>query len=325
MRVIHGLENLGAAVGPVAMTIGNFDGLHLGHQDIIRQVVSLAGSQGLVPTVLTFEYHPLRLLAPDRAPGLLMPMEQKLERLEALGPKLVVIARCTHELLDLEPRAFVRDVLLRHFQVRYIVEGPNFRFGHDRAGSIDLLVAMQREYGFEAVKREPIRVDLPGRGGVMLSSSLVRRLLQEGSVDLAARCLGRPYELIGEVVSGDGRGRALGFPTANLQTPQLLPASGVYAARARIDGVDHQAAVHLGPAPTFEHSHHGPEVYVLNFDGDLYGRRLGVKLIRRIRGTERFADAAALVERMRRDVREVRSVLAEDNSSCEEATDDHDA
>jgi len=311
MQVIYGLEQVDESGKPTAMTIGNFDGLHVGHQKIIRRVVALAEQAQVTSTVMTFEYHPLRLLDPPRAPQLLMPLAAKLAAIEALAVERTVVVRCTRQLLGLSPEQFVREVLLRYFQIRFIVEGPSFRFGHRRAGTIDFLVNRGPQFRFEAIKIDPVRLNLLGREAVTISSSLIRRLMSEGAVDLVDRCLGRPYELAGGVVPGAGRGRPMGFPTANLEVgEQMVPADGIYAAWTTIEERDYPAAVHVGPVPTFGRSDVSVEAHLIDFDGELYGRQLTLKLVKRLRGLIKFDRASDLADQMRKDVAQVKEVFA---------------
>lgn len=314
MRIVHGLEQLGPPGGAVVMTVGNFDGLHVGHQAIIREVVARAERSGWVSVVMTFEPHPLRVLAPERAPAILTPLEAVLGEIETLGVDTAVVVPCTRELLGLAPEAFIREVLIKHFVVKVIVEGPNFRFGRGRAGTIDCLITRGPEFGFEAVKVDPVEIDVPGLGRKMVSSSLVRELLYDGRVDSAGRCLGRPYRLCGQVVPGVGRGGTMGFPTANLTIDdQLVPGSGVYAAWAEIDGRDRPCAAHIGPAATFDQAEVGVEAYVIGFEGDLYGRRMTLTFVERLRATRKFDRPCDLVAQVKTDVSQVRRILAERN------------
>jgi len=311
MRIVYGLEHLELPCEPAVVTIGNFDGMHLGHRKIIGRVISLAEERGLLSVVLTFEYHPLRLLAPQRAPEVLMPIQARLDAMQELGVQLAVVANCTREFLSMDPDTFLRDLLIPHFQLKVIVEGPNFCFGKDRAGTIDFLIDRSRKLGFEAIRVEPVEVDLPGRGKHMLSSSLVRELLHKGQVDLAEICLGRPYEIQGKVIPGSGLGKSLGFPTANLETgEQMLPADGIYAGWVRMDNRSYPAAIVIGPAPTVDRYQTAVEAFVIDFEGDLYGRELALSLIKWLRVPKKFDDLAALTEQINRDVELARQVLA---------------
>jgi len=310
MRTVTGLDNLIRPDRPVAMTIGVFDGVHLGHQAIFRRVVELARQHNFLPALMTFEYHPLKFLDPPRTPGLIMPLDERLKIMERFGLELVVIARCSRELFRMERDEFVRNVLIKYFDLRCVVEGPNFRFGCDRTGDIDHLIRIGPGFGFQAVKIDPILVDLDERGTQTVSSSLVRKLITEGRVDLARRCLGRPFRLFGRVVTGARRGATIGFPTANLDVAgQMIPQNGIYAARLHLDDATYPAAAIIGPAPTFEQYQTVVEAHVLDFTGDLYGRRVSLDLHGRIRDIVKFAGTQDLARQIEQDIRDVRRTI----------------
>lgn len=317
MQIVYGLENLTRPETPVALAIGNFDGVHRGHQSILRRVVELANTHRLTPVVMTFEFHPLKVLAPQSAPALLMPLARRQQIMAQLGIKLVVVARCVHSFLQMDRGQFVRDVLMKCFDVKYIVEGPNFRFGCDRTGDIDYLIRVGHEFGFQAIKMEPVRVNLDDLGTQTVSSSLIRRLIAAGRVDLARMCLGRPYELLGPIVVGTRRGRTIGFPTANLDPgEQLRPQEGVYVTEATVDDRTYPAATVVGPAPTFGQMRPVVEAHFLGYDdGDLYGRDLRLGFYRRIRDIHKFTGAAELVPQIQRDVAAVREFFNREEKS----------
>jgi riboflavin kinase / FMN adenylyltransferase len=316
MKIIDGLENLVRSERPVVMTIGNFDGVHLGHQAIIRRVVELARNHDFLPMVMTFECHPLKFLNPKAAPALLMPIERRLAILEEMGIDEVVVLRCVGSLLHMERDAFIRDVLLKYFQIHSIIEGRNFRFGCDRTGDIDHLIHVGPKLGFHAVRIESIQVDLGEQGIKTISSSLVRKLVSGGHVDLAWRCMGRPFQLVGKVVAGAHRGRTIGFPTANLEPGEmLLPEDGVYAVRTRIDEKYFPAAGVVGPAPTFDQFQRLIEAYVLDYQGDLYGKTIALDFYRRIRPIVKFDSSDKLVEQINRDVQAVRDCLSREENN----------
>jgi len=259
---------------------------------------------------MTFECHPLKILSPTSAPPTLMPLPQRLEIMESLGIELVAVTRCLHSLLDMERDQFVQDVLMTLFDLRYVVEGPNFRFGHDRSGDIDHLIRIGPRFGFQAIKIDPVQLELGDLGTRTLSSSLVRKLVAAGRVDLARHCLGRPYRIAGKVITGARRGRTIGFPTANLEIPdQLLPEKGIYAARACVAGHSHPAAVVLGPAPTFEQYQTAIEAFLLDYSGDLYGQNIDLHFYRRLRDIIKFDDPSELVEQINSDVLAVRDII----------------
>ncbi|MFA5864351.1 MAG: bifunctional riboflavin kinase/FAD synthetase [Phycisphaerae bacterium] len=316
MRIILGLENLKRPDRPVALTIGNFDGMHLGHQSIVRKVVELAKSNNLMPVVVTFEFHPLKFLTPQKTPGLLMSLEEREKIMSEMGIELVVVARCNDALLKMERDEFIGNILMRYFDVNFIVEGPNFRFGHDRTGDIDYLIRTAQEFGFHAIKIDPVQVNLGNLGVQTLSSSLVRKLISSGKVDLARNCLGRPYQLIGEVIAGVRRGRSIGFPTANLDVgEQLLPQHGIYAARVQMGDSLYPAAAVIGPAPTFEQYETAVEAYLIGYNGDLYGRKVILNLYRGIRDIIKFQDAPQLVEQIKHDVKSVLEILKQEEAT----------
>jgi riboflavin kinase/FMN adenylyltransferase len=306
--LIHypGDERPGEWTAPV-LALGNFDGLHLGHKEILRHVRRTAEERSTTPVVLTFDPHPTRVLRPDKAPLELMTRAQKLEAFEAAGMRGVALVRFTAEMSRWEPETFVRDVLAGWLGVASVWVGGNFLFGRDRSGTFDVLRALGMKYGFVADKVDPICV-----GGAAVSSTRIRRLIADGNVGGAAALLGRYYSVDGEVVHGDGRGRQIGFPTANLRTENpLLPPYGVYASIASVGGAAHLAVTNLGTRPTF----HGDgaaslETHLLGVDRDLYGERIRLYFVQRIRDEHRFASIQALVRQIEHDCREARDILS---------------
>lgn len=310
MKVIDGIDGLAAPLTASILTIGNFDGMHLAHQSLVRRARSLAGQEQVPAVVLTFEPHPLTIVAPDRVPPMLTPRAEKLRLLEQLGADIVVIARSEPALLNLEAEDFVRDIVVRQFRPVVIVEGLSFGFGKGRKGSPELLARMAAPSGFQLSIVEAVSVELADGRRDAVSSSLVRKLLSEGRAEDASRCLGRPYRLMGTVVAGQKRGRALGFPTANLDAgSQMIPADGVYGATVLV-GVDRfTCALSIGHAPTFSGTRLLIEAHLLDFAGDLYGRQLGVDLQSWVRPQQTFASAEDLVRQLKQDVQTVRSTV----------------
>jgi len=306
VKIIRGIDNA-PPFEKTVLTVGNFDGVHLAHQQLIAFARSLTNGTGPV-VVLTFEPHPLTVVAPGRAPARLTLPDEKLKLLKAAGTDVTVIARSDPALLGLEAEKFVDDILVARFHPRHIVEGPSFGFGRGRRGNPDLLRALAASHGCEVHIVEPVRVQIGGGEAVMVSSSLIRQLLSSGRVHEAAICLGRPYALLGDVIHGHGRGKPLGFPTANLTThEQLIPGEGVYAGRARMEGHVRPAAISIGRNPTFGGGELNVEAFVLDWDGDLYGLRLSIEFERFLRPQLRFDSPAALREQIERDVAAVRS------------------
>jgi len=308
VKVIYGLETVDPSMSGSVLTIGNFDGVNRAHQQLLAQAGMLAADGNRPVVVLTFEPHPLTLLAPHQAPKLLTPRAEKTRLLGEAGADCVVIAEVTPKFLATEAEVFVRDVLVQHFHPLHIVEGPNFGFGRGRKGNNETLRRLGGELGFETCVVEPLKLVIEGREPVVVSSTLCRTLLSEGRIRQAGICLGRPYTLIGEVVEGDQRGRTMGFPTANLRvSEQLIPAEGVYAGRAVLDdGTLRAAAISIGANATFQGQTTRVEVHLLDFDGELYGRTLRTEFWHRIRGHVKFESPERLVEQIRSDVAEVR-------------------
>jgi riboflavin kinase/FMN adenylyltransferase len=297
-----------AAVGTrQAVALGNFDGVHRGHQALVARAVARARETGGAAVVLTFDPHPARVLRPEVAPKALTTLAQKEELVLALGVERLVALEFDTRLAALSPAAFVSDVLASLLGARHVVVGESFRFGHGREGDARTLEALGGRQGFDVQVVSPVL-----HGGRPISSSRVRDALAAGDVRGAAELLGRPYALDGRVVRGDGRGRGLGIPTANLAVEeQLLPARGVYAGRALVPGADWRAAVvNVGERPTFGGAGLVVEAHLLDFAGDLYDARLRLSFQARLRGEERFASAEALVARIHEDVRAARALLA---------------
>lgn len=294
-----------------AIAIGAFDGVHLGHQAVLRLVQDLAQARGLSATVLTFDRHPAEVVRPESAPCILTHLDQKLELIEATGAVDEILVLPFDATRSKEPaEQFVEELLASALHARLVVVGSDFHFGYRRHGDVPLLQRMGAELGFEALG---LGLVAPPNGATApYSSTLVRTALHNGDIAAANTILGRPHEVRGLVAHGDARGRELGFPTANVSVPErtCLPADGVYAGTfAGADGVHRPAALSLGRRPTF-YAENGLlllEAYVLDFDGDLYDQPAQVRFTRRIRGQERFDSVDALIAQMTRDVESVRA------------------
>lgn len=307
MRVVRHLERVSPRLGPVVLTLGNFDGVHRGHEAIIGRAVAEARSRGATAAVLTFHPHPVAVLAPERASPRIQSLHGRLERFRLLGVDLAVVRRFTPAFAAIGAEAFVTDFLLPRLGVVHVVVGHNVSFGRRREGTVETLRTLGARHGFGVEDVGPVTA-----GGAEVSSTALRRVLAAGDVAQAAELLGRWHVLRGRVVDGDRRGRTIGFPTANLHLKPgiLLPPDGVYAVRARIDGAPRPAVMNVGVRPTFGGLRRTLEVHVLDFDGDLYGRWLPVELIARLRGEQRFAGIDALRAQIAADVTQARDVLA---------------
>lgn len=298
--------------GRCAVTIGCYDGIHLGHQAVIARTRDEARRHGAATAVVTFDRHPASVVRPASAPRLLTTLDQKLELLEALDVDHVFVVEFDEVRAAESAEEFAGEVLVGCLHATTVVVGADFHFGRGRAGDVAMLAEFGRAHDFET-----IGLDLVGRADAddgVVSSTAIRAAVAAGEVEAAARMLGRVHELWGTVVHGDARGRTLGFPTANVAVPEplLLPADGIYAAwYVRPDGTRHAAAVNVGRRPTFYADQPASliEAFLLDFEGDLYGEDARVAFVRRLRPELRFDSVDALVERMHEDVAETRSVL----------------
>lgn len=308
-EVIEGLDRLSGRAAGGVLTIGNFDGVHLGHQRLLTAAADLARQAGTKLCVLTFDPPPAMLLDEAAVPERIMPPEVKHRHLEQCGAEVIVVVETTAEFLSAEAEDFVREVVAAGLAPRQVVEGRNFFFGRGRAGNVELLMRMAGELGFTVAVVEPVMVDLPGRGSVRVSSSLVRELIRRGEVAAAARCLGRPFTLNGRVVPGQRRGRVLDFPTANVAAAgQITPPDGVYAGRAEIAGQTFPAAVSIGDKPTFGPAPRAIEAYLIEAEGDFYDRPIALAFCRRLRDQEKFPDAESLRRQITKDIQRVREI-----------------
>lgn len=297
--------------GPCVATIGCFDGVHRGHQRVIRLLTEEAVSRGMTPTVITFDRQPRELFDPSFRPQLLSTPAEKEMCLEALGVGLLVVLPFTRDLAVLSAEAFMRQVLHRQLGVQVLLTGYDNRFGHDRSESFDDYVRYGRTLGMEVLRGD---VEQVGGAGAVSSTAIRRLLADEGRVELMKEWLTRPYALTGRVVAGERIGHELGFPTANLEpdcADKLIPANGVYAVWATLsDGGERMAAMmNIGVRPTFEGSRQTLEVNIFKNVGDIYGRRLTVTFVRRLRAERRFDSREMLREQLRRDRADVERIL----------------
>ena len=288
------------------LALGNFDGLHRGHRKILDRVRRRAGERGGTSAAMTFDPHPPRVVRPDKAPALLMTKAQKLEALGRAGMQGVAVVRFTHEMSQWDPETFVRNVLVDWLHVVEVWVGANFLFGRDRSGNFSLLRTLGARYGFKAEKIDPVRYK-----DFVVSSTRIRRLLGEGRVDEAGALLGHQYFIDGTVVRGAGRGREIGFPTANLRTVnELLPPPGVYATAAAIDGVVYPSVTNIGMRPTFgDVDHLQIEAHLFGVTRDLYEANVRLSFVQRLRDERRFADVDALRAQIDADCRAARRLF----------------
>ncbi len=304
MRLFRNLENLPNSFRGGAVAVGNFDGVHLGHVRIVQKLVARAQQLRGAAVVLTFDPHPAVLLRPDKVPPPLTSTARKAELLGQLGTDAVVAYPTDAALLRLAPEEFFASILLQQLGARGLVEGYNFSFGRNRGGDVHSLAALCRDAGISLDVVEPVLID-----GQTVSSSRIRRLLSDGQVARARGMLTQPYRIRGLVVHGAGRGRQLGYPTANLhEVNTLLPSGGIYAGCVQADGRLWPAAISVGPNPTFDEGALKIEVHLVDYHGSLYDRHLEVDFLERLRDIQRFGSVDELVRQMDRDIETTREI-----------------
>ena len=314
----YGLDDIPAALGPTVVTLGNFDGVHRGHREVLTRVVREAAERGALPVAVTFEPHPIAVLYPDRAPAAVMSLEQRLDALESVGLGAVLVVEFTTDFAQQTPEEFVLSTFVEALGATAVVVGKDTRFGVRNSGDVETLRELGAVDGFDVIALDDI-----GEGvaqGARWSSTQLRAELLAGNVAHAAQILGRPHRVTGTVVHGDHRGRELGFPTANLSQDHegLVPADGVYAGwllRIDLDPTDPDrslpAAVSVGTNPTFDGHQRRVEAYVLDrTDLDLYDERVAVEFVDHLRPTLKFESIDALVEQMAQDVERCREILS---------------
>ncbi|MBI3861642.1 MAG: bifunctional riboflavin kinase/FAD synthetase [Planctomycetia bacterium] len=305
MQVFRGIDEL-ASCRNGYVSIGNFDGVHRAHQSMIGVLTRLAAQEPAPAVIFTFDPHPIALLRPGQSPPPLTTTERKLELLDKAGVDAAVVYPTDQALLNLSPREFFDRIVLQALNVRGLVEGPNFFFGHDRAGNIDMLREFCAGAGRQLEIVPPVTV-----GDHLVSSTEIRRLIADGRVREAGELLGYAYRVSGTVVRGAERGRTIGFPTANLEGIRtVLPRDGVYAARVRVGEQWYAAGVNLGPSPTFVDQERKFEAHLDGYAGDLYGSRLIVELVDRLRDTVRFDGVESLKQQLVIDLERARAVVS---------------
>lgn len=284
--------------------IGNFDGIHLGHKKIIEAAKRRSRENSTRSCVITFNPHPQKVLG-RKDLSLIFPLERRFEMLEATGIDAVVCLNFTRELSKVSAENFIKDILLDRLKIKDIVVGPGFSFGHRRKGNVDLLRSMGETHGFNTVVADVARVD-----DQVVSSSAIRKLVRDGEISEANRFFGYDYYIEGVVVEGERRGRKLGFPTVNLDTEwEILPRPGVYATYVRLPDGFHESITNIGVRPTFEESMLTVETHLFDFNNDLYGKKVGVSFVERLRDEKRFASVDELVAQIEHDVAAVRGIL----------------
>lgn len=309
MEVIWRAKDFGRSFRNPVLTLGNFDGVHLGHQRIFRRVSEKAKEIGGDSIAYTFEPHPVQILKPERDPFLLLPVAERLRLIGELGIDVAICAPFTREFANLTAEEFVRDILHKQIGVRQVFVGQDTTFGRNREGSVPLLKEFGKRFGFAVEAVGSVEV-----AGSAISSSRIRRLIRQGDVRRAAELLGRYPLVVGEVIHGRGRGsNKLGFPTANLNTsPVLIPKPGIYAVWAIYEGQKYPAVANLGWNPTFHDREFSVEVHILHFDQDIYGHPLRVEFVERLRDEVAFRGPEELIAQIKKDVEQAKKILGVD-------------
>jgi riboflavin kinase/FMN adenylyltransferase len=304
MKVIHNANELGNGGRKVCLAIGFFDGVHLGHQQIIRQTVADARQRGALALVVTFDRHPNTVVAPGRVPPLIYSLPQKLRTIESLGPAALLLVHFDEPFSRQTGEVFIHGLVRDLGGIQSICVGGNFNFGHKRSGNVTLLRRLGEELKFTVHGLSAVSLD-----GQSVSSTRIREAIRSGRLDTANQMLGRPYSISGLVVGGDGIGRELGFPTANLDvTGLMLPPNGVYAGLASVNGKKQRVALNIGFRPTVatDAPQLRVEAHLLDFNGDLYGTELEIGISSRLRDEEKFASPAELRAQLKRDITLIR-------------------
>lgn len=307
MLLITDLSKMNERFTNSVVTLGNFDGLHLGHQELVRMVIRRAREISGRSVVVTFRPHPLKVLAPEKCPPLISIYEEKIQLFEKLGIDVLVKIPFSLRFAEMTPRQFVKEVLCDTLGAKDIFVGYNYRFGKGREGTTQTLKLMGKEFGFTVHEVDQISLN-----GEVISSTKIRQLLSDGEVEHAARLLGRPYAITGIVIKGDSRGKTLGFPTANIASKHsIIPADGVYAVKLLVRDRCLDGIVNIGVRPTFDTHSRAIEAHVFNFNEDLYGEEITLFFIRRIREEKKFASAEDLADQITRDISSAKEILAE--------------
>lgn len=306
MELIRGLHNLDSAHRGCVATIGNYDGMHLGHREVLRQLVARAARDGLPSLVMCFEPTPREFFAGRDAPSRLSSFREKFEQIGACGVDRLLCVRFDKKMADMSADDFVRVLLVEGIGVRHLVVGDDFHFGHNRAGNFDMLHAAGEQYGFQVIDTPTFSVD-----GCRVSSTAVRAALAVGKLARAEQMLGRRYAMSGRVIPGEQLGRELGFPTANIRLGHRLPPlRGVFAVRVDGLGETHEAVASLGTRPTVNGRELLLEVHIFDFSANIYGRRIRVEFVERLREERRFEDVEAMTAQVRLDADRAREILA---------------
>lgn len=307
MNVIRAANELNSGSRKVCVAIGVFDGVHLGHQQVIRQTISDSQQHEAISVVVTFDCHPNSIVAPDRTPSLIYPLSKKLRVVESMGIDTTLLIHFDKTFSQISAEEFIRGLAHNFKNIHSVCVGSNFTFGHKRQGNVELLKKLGQELKFAVHGLSAVALD-----GERVSSTRIRDAIRNGNLDAASQMLGRAYSLAGKIVEGDKVGRKLGFPTANLDVAGLvLPPNGVYAAHAEVAGQTHRAAVNIGARPTMQNS--TPQLHIeahlLDFSGDLYGQEMELTFVEKLRDEQKFPSPEALKQQIQKDIEAARKLF----------------
>ncbi|RKY94214.1 MAG: riboflavin biosynthesis protein RibF [Candidatus Hydrothermota bacterium] len=305
MKIINGIENITQRFKNPVVTLGNFDGIHIGHQRIFNRVIEKAKEIDGTSIVFTFEPHPSKVLSPSKKIRLITPYSKKMLLLERLGIDVTINAHFDKKFAEIDAESFVKDILVNKISPKYVIIGYNFCFGKNRQGDTEFLKKMGEIYGFgvEVIPKIIIN-DNP------VNSTLIRKYIREGRISEANHLLGRNFIIIGKVIKGHSRGKALGYPTANIETPfELYPKSGVYAVKVEVEGKIYNGVANIGDNPTFGDKDISIEVYIMDFDGNLYDKELRIFFVDRIRDEKKFGTPELLKEAIKNDILIAKEIL----------------
>jgi riboflavin kinase/FMN adenylyltransferase len=306
MNIIRSLTEIKEPFNKSIITLGNFDGVHLGHRAIFRSVVQRARSENGVSVVCTFEPHPLKVLAPDRAPRLINTRDEKERLIAASDVDVLLQIPFDRDLAALPAESFVDEILIKKLGVKHLIVGYDYAFGKGRTGDVGFLRNQGKGKGFGVDIFGPVQYD-----GKVLSSTRVRQSVLRGDVELARHLLGRHFNFEGRVVHGDQRGRSLGFATANIETnKELLPLGGVYAGKVKYKGNEYNAVINIGYKPTFGENDLSIEVHILDFTGDMYQESMRIYFVERLRDEQKFSGVGPLIDAIKNDIQRARKILS---------------
>ncbi|NTW71100.1 MAG: bifunctional riboflavin kinase/FAD synthetase [Eubacteriaceae bacterium] len=288
---------------PSAVALGFFDGLHLGHQALIKKMLEIAETNNFESCILTFRQHPLTLIFPTYTPKLISSNDEKIEVLEELSVDKLVFIEFTEEIMNYDPEEFVKEVLIKRLNVKSVIVGFNYNFGHKGQGTAELLKELGKKYGYEVTIVSPIEIN-----GQIVSSTLIRNLIVNGKVDQVEKYLGRKFSVNGEVVRGKGLGRQFAIPTANMIVDEdhILPDAGVYYTSVNVRGISYHGLTNVGYNPTFENHPFSIETYIYDFDDDIYGEYVDLTFIRKIRKEKKFNSLDELIKQIQHDIQQIR-------------------